>query len=187
MPLTSSPKRTVVFGVIVTLLAACLAACSTTGTETASIVGTPIPAGKARITVTRPSSIVYAAAPATITVNGNTVANVGSGSSATFDVPVGANAIAASAWSYPGTYTVKLDAKAGSVYALEVKPRGDSVLTGALLGPIGGAIDASQNENAGAFELALVPGSGTAAAAPNPIAPTVPIPAAKASRPKTGA
>ncbi len=121
--------------------------------ETAALAAAPIPAGKARVMIERPSAVMYAAAPATIELNGQKVASVGAGGSAIFDVPTGPNKIAASAWSYPGTWTLPLDAKAGQTYKVIVEPRGDSFLPGALLGPIGGAIDAASNENAGAFQM----------------------------------
>lgn len=57
----------------------------------------PIPAGKARVIITRPSSIVYAAAPASIPLNGAKVADFATGSSATIDVPAGASALSVSA------------------------------------------------------------------------------------------
>ena len=142
--------------------------------QTASIAAGPLAPGKARVTITRPSSIVYAAAPATITLNGQKVADIAVGSSAVVDVPAGANVLAASAWSYPGSFSVKLDAKAGATYALSVEPRGDSLLPGALLGPIGGAIDASVNENAGAFQLTVVPGTSTGSPSPAVAAPAAP-------------
>ena len=153
-----------------------LSGCGTTGSETASLTATPIPAGKARVTIQRSSSILYAGAPATITLNGAKVADIATGGQAVIDVPAGANTIAASAWSYPGEYKVKLDAKPGARYALAVEPRGDSVGPGILLGPIGGAIDAASNENAGAFELKLVSSDAAVAA-----------PAAKSAPPAAGA
>ena len=67
----------------------------------------------------------------------------------------GQTMIAASAWSCPGTYSLKLDAKPGQRYAVEVSQRDDSLLPGTLLGPIGGMIDSANNENAGAFQLKL--------------------------------
>jgi len=51
---------------------------------------------------------------------------------------------------------VKLAAKPGQRYAVKVEPRSESYLPGATLGIIGGMIDASANENAGAFKLRLV-------------------------------
>jgi hypothetical protein len=126
------------------------------GLETASIAQTPIAPGKARVAISRASALQYAAAPATITLNGEKVASVGSGGTAFVDIPAGDNTLAASAWSYPGEYKVKLNAVAGQTYRLEVQPRADSFGPSVLLGPIGGMIDSAANENAGAFEMKLV-------------------------------
>lgn len=163
-------------GAVAMLLAACGATGS--GPETAALAASPIPAGKARVTIARESSLLYAGAPATITLNGaprsdrrasfharresaapTRPADIASGGKAIIDVPAGANVLAASAWSYPGEYKVKLDAVAGQSYGLVVTPRSASLGPGALLGPIGGMIDAASNENAGAFEM-RVAGTG---------------------------
>ena len=45
-------------------------------------------------------------------------------------------------------------------YNIEEAPRSASFGPGALLGPLGGAIDASLNENAGAFQMRFVKGGG---------------------------
>ena len=127
--------------------------------ETAALVAAPIPAGKARVMIERPSSVLYAAASATIELNGQKVASVGSGGSAVFDVPAGANKIAASAWSYPGTWTLPLEAKAGQTYKVIVEARGASFGPG-LLGPVGGMIDAAANDNAGAFQMRVARAGG---------------------------
>lgn len=127
--------------------------------ETASLAAAPVPADKARVVVERPSAMLYAGAPATIELNGQKVASVWSGGSAAFDVPIGANKIAASAWSYPGTWTLPLNATAGQTYKLIVEPRGASFGPG-LLGPIGGAIDAASNDNAGAFQMRVASAGG---------------------------
>lgn len=123
--------------------------------QTAALAAAPIAPGKARVSITRTSAVLYAAAPATITLNDQKVASVGNGETAIVDIPAGANTLAASAWSYPGEYKVKLNAFAGQTYKLEVAPRGDSFGPSVLLGPIGGMIDSAANENAGAFELRL--------------------------------
>ncbi len=160
----SCSRVTWVTAIVLAGLSAALSGCGGGGDlATASLQAGPLAAGKARVAITRPSSIVYAAAPATITLNGQKVADIAAGSSAVIDVPAGANVIAASAWSYPGSFSVKLNAKAGATYNLLVEPRGDSFLPGALLGPIGGAIDASVNENAGAFQLTSAATSATPA------------------------
>ena len=134
----------------VAAFALALAGCaSTDAVETAALAKAPIATGKARVIITRVSTLQYAAAPATITLNGQKVAAV-------VDVPAGANVLAASAWSYPGEYNVKLNAEPGKTYALEVSPRSDSLGPSILLGPIGGMIDSAANENAGAFEIRMV-------------------------------
>ena len=148
------------------LAALALAGCASSGAETSGLAESagsaslaanaakgPIPAGKARVTITRPSSIVYAAAPATITLNGTKVADVGTGSSATIDVPAGQCTISVSAWSYPGSSTLKINAKPGETLALEVAPRDASLGAGMLLGPLGGLVDGSTAQSGGAFDL----------------------------------
>ena len=122
--------------------------------DTAALAQTPIPAGKARVTITRTSDMLYAAAPATITLNGQTVASISTGGTAIVDVPQGNAVLAASAWSYPGEYKVTLNAVAGQNYALEVAPRSAS-FGPSLLGPVGGMMDSSANGNAGAFEMRI--------------------------------
>ncbi|MGD9785614.1 MAG: hypothetical protein AB7E80_11685 [Hyphomicrobiaceae bacterium] len=147
--------------VVATIAGLALAGCAggPTPEETAALAAAPIPAGKARVMIERPSAVLYAAAPATIELNGQKVASVGSGGSAVIDVPAGANKIAASAWSYPGTWTLPLEAQAGQTYKVIVEPRGSS-FGPSLLGPIGGAIDAASNDNAGAFQMRIAQAGG---------------------------
>jgi hypothetical protein len=99
--------------------------------------------------------VQYAGAPATVKVNGREVASLWSGSSETVNISPGANAVAVEAWSYPGTWTVNLNAKAGASYAIEVSPR-EASLGPSMLGPLGGAVDASANKNSGAFQMRVV-------------------------------
>jgi hypothetical protein len=114
-----------------------------------------IRAGQARLKLTRVSSILYAGAPATVKVNGNEVASVSAGSTSEVDIAPGASKVTVEAWSYPGTWTVNINAKAGQTYVLEIKPR-EASFGPSMLGPIGGAMDAGANKNAGAFEMRLV-------------------------------
>lgn len=134
-----------------------LTGCATTSeVETAALAKTPVAPGKARVTIKRTDEILYAGAPATIALNGKEVADIAVGGTAIVDVPAGSNVLAASAWSYPGTYSLKLDAVAGHAYALEVAPRASS-FGPSLFGPVGALIDSSANNgNAGAFEMRVV-------------------------------
>ena len=109
--------------------------------------------GKARITINRPSTLVYAGCPANIKTGAQEVASIANGGQTLFDVPAGDTAITASCWSYPGNYTLRFKAEAGRTYALDIGPRQGSVGTAVLLGAVGGAIEASVSENSGAFEL----------------------------------
>jgi hypothetical protein len=147
-----------------TMLALGLAACSTMSeVETSALANAPIPEGKARVIINRQSTALYVGSPATISLNGQNVADVGSGGRAVFDVPAGSNVLAVSAPLYPGEYKFKLDAARGQTYALEVGPRDASVGPAVLFGIIGGAIDAAANENSGMFEIRS---SGQAASPP---------------------
>lgn len=124
-----TPRRASIFRLLalVALSMTALAGCGGgSDLQTASIAAGPLTAGKARVTIRRPTTIVYAAAPAAITLNGQQVADIAVGSSAVIDVPTGAVVLAASAWSYPGSFSIKLNAKPGATYALIVEPRGDS-------------------------------------------------------------
>ena len=152
-------------GALAISLAGCATETAELGTGTAAhpmaakaAANNAIPSGKARITLTRESSLVYAAAPATVTLNGKEVASVATGGSATVDVPAGDSTIAVSAWSYPGASTVKVALKAGQTTALEISPRSASVGAGMLLGPLGGLVDGSTEASGGAFDVRVVGG-----------------------------
>ena len=146
----------------VALIAMALAGCGSDGKETAALALTPVPSGKARITLTRASTIVYSGCPATIMLGTAKVADIANGGQAIIDVPAGENVLTASCWSYPGIFTVKFKAAAGQKYAFEVAPRDGSIGTAVLFGAIGGAIDASVNENSGAFQIGAAKGATTA-------------------------
>jgi hypothetical protein len=115
----------------------------------------PAPAGQARLTLTRVEGILYAGAPATVKVNGQKVAELWAGKSETVDIPLGNNVVTVEAWSYPGTWTVNLDAKKGKAYAVEVSPRSDSYGP-SLFGPLGAAMEGAGTKNAGAFQMRVV-------------------------------
>ncbi len=139
-----------------------LAGCGSDGKDMQALALTPVPPGKARIKIQRSSTIVYAGCPATIMRGSEKVADIANGGQALFDVPAGATVIETSCWSYPGKFSVKFTAVAGQQYAMELAPREGSIGTAVLFGAIGGALDASVNENSGAFELKGAGGSAVA-------------------------
>jgi hypothetical protein len=142
--------------------------------ETAALAATPVPSGKARVTISREQTLVYAGCPASVSRGTAKVAEVANGGRAVFDIPPGDTVLSVSCWSYPGDYKVSFKAEPGRIYDMQVAPRQASVGTAVLLGSIGGAIEASSGENTGAFEIKAA--AATAAFA----APAVPATAAAA-------
>ncbi len=113
-------------------------------------------AGGAKLTLTRVSGLQYAGVPATVNVNGQKVASLWGGASATVDLAPGANTITVDAWSYPGSWTHTLNVKPGARYTIEISPRDGSAAT-AMLGPVGVAIEASsKKKQGGAFQMRVV-------------------------------
>jgi hypothetical protein len=111
-------------------------------------------AGQATLTLTRVSGLLYVSLPATVTINGRQVASLWSGSSSSVAIAPGPNSVSVSGWSYPGTWTVTLNARPGAHYVAEISPRGDSIAPGILFGLAGGMVDAAVNkDSSGAFQM----------------------------------
>jgi hypothetical protein len=49
-----------------------------------------------------------------------------------------------------------LQAKPGMLYTLEVSPRGEAVMAGAMFGLVGMMVEAAVNENGGTFQIRVV-------------------------------
>lgn len=113
--------------------------------------------GKAKLVLKRISSVLYVGVPASVKVNGNSVATLWAGNTETVEIAPGKSAVSVGTWSYPASWTVHLNAQAGRTYTLEISPRAAS-FGPALLGPIGGVIESNggKNEKAGVFELKVV-------------------------------
>ena len=138
-----------------------LSGCQTTDaataeTATAAAAG-PIPRGKARLVLVRESAYYAVAVPAVVKVNGQDVANLASGGSASVMISPGPTAVNIDAWSAPGSYTVNLDAKAGRTYRIEISPRTEAIAPALICGLACGLIEAADNEGkAGAFKARVV-------------------------------
>jgi ABC-type Fe3+-hydroxamate transport system substrate-binding protein len=132
-----------------------LSACGTTGPVNLSALNEPIPADKARIVVTRNSSLLYLAAAADVRSNGAKIASLGRGGSIVRDVPKGQNTLSVSTPTAFGQFTVNFNAKAGQTYNFEVSPRSGALITGSAWGMAGDAINASISEQSGYFQIDL--------------------------------
>lgn len=133
-----------------------LSACGTTGALDLSKLNEPVPAGKARIVVTRDTSLLYMAGAADVRSNGTKIASLGRGGSVVHDIPKGKNVLAVSTPTAFGQFVVNFDAKAGQTYNFQVSPRSDALLPSAAFGMIGDAINASVSEQSGYFQISLI-------------------------------
>jgi hypothetical protein len=121
-----------------------------------TVAAGPAAADSARLTLTRVSGLQYAGVPATVKVNGKQVASLWGGSSSTVDLAPGKNTVTVDAWSYPGSWTLSLNAKPGSRHTVEISPR-DGSYAASLLGPVGAALEGSdKSKQGGAFQARIV-------------------------------
>lgn len=134
--------------------------------ENKTTAAAPVPAGKARLVMSRPSGMQYMAVAASVKVNGSEVASLYGGNTQTVDIATGNLTITVDASTYPGSWTEQLAAKAGTTYQIEVGPREGSGATAVLFGAIGGAIEAQNNPKSGLFQWTLTKQSAQVAAAP---------------------
>ncbi len=132
-----------------------LSACGTTGAVNLSKLSEPIPAGKARIIVTRDNSLLYLAAAVDVRSNGGKIANLGRGGSVVHDISKGQNTLSVSTPTAFGQFVVNFNAKAGQTYNFEVSPRGGALVSGSAWGMMGDAINASVSEQSGYFQIDL--------------------------------
>ena len=90
------------------------------------------------------------------------VTDIAAGGTTYIDVPAGRKAtVAVYSWSYPGKFSLNIKAKPGARYTVEISPREESFVANAVLGIAGAIIDASVNENGGAFKLRFLGRSRT--------------------------
>ena len=133
---------------------AMLAGCGTTTAENTELLGKPLPRSQARLKIVR-ESIVGAAVPARVRIDGREVASIGAGGSTVLDVPAGKRKIVVDSWSHPNEYTLELSAKAGTLYTLEISIRGQAAVAG-MFGLVGMMVEAAANENGGNSQIQVV-------------------------------
>ena len=134
---------------------ALLSACGTTGTINPSAISAPIAKNEARITVTRDNSLLYLAATAKVTANGQQIASLGRGGSVVHDVKTGPNVLKVSTPMSFGQFVIRFDAKPQQVYNFTVSPKSDALLLGSAFGMAGDAVNAQISDTSGYFQLEL--------------------------------
>ncbi|MEM8974856.1 MAG: hypothetical protein AAGD43_22585 [Pseudomonadota bacterium] len=134
-----------------------LTSCGTTGVQNGQLATSAVPTTSARLKITRTNDILYVGAAASVEVNGKKVTDIAAGGTTYIDVPAGRQAtIAVYTWGYPGKFSLNIKAKPGARYTVEISPREESFVANVSLGIVGAIIDASINENGGAFKLRFV-------------------------------
>ncbi len=132
-----------------------LTACGTTGPVNISALSEPIPTDKARIIVTRDSSLLYLAAAVDVRSNGAKIASLGRGGSVVHNIPKGQNTLSVSTPTAFGQFVVNFKASAGKTYNFEITPRSGALVSGSIGGMVGDAINANVSEQSGYFQINL--------------------------------
>ena len=140
----------VLSGAILCVTLASLAACATATLEAQNQTQDP---RQARIYFLRESSLLYVAGAPTVRVNGQEVGRVGSGSYFFVDRPPGQYAVTLDTPLVPGRFAATVNVKAAGTYYLKVAPRAEHWFIGAAAGVVGQVLEASIQENSGAYSI----------------------------------
>lgn len=130
-----------------------LSACGTTAELTQADLAAPVPPGQARIIISRDKSFMYGGGAATVSVNGDEVASLGTGGGASIAITPGKIRLSVKTPMTVGKFTIVFDAKAGKTYKFMVSPRTGEYWTGGFFGVIGDAVNASVSEQSGYFQI----------------------------------
>jgi hypothetical protein len=129
-------------------------------TAAAAVANVPIPAGKARLVLTRVSGMYASALDAVVKVNDREVARLATGTSQSVMIAPGPTAVNIDSWSAPGSYTINLEAKAGRTYRVEISPRTEALAPALICGLACGLMEAAaKGDKAGAFQARIVDGA----------------------------
>ena len=134
---------------------AVLCACGSTGAENAALLNQPLNRGNARIKIVRTEGFIAGARGARVKVDGKQVADLGTGGSTVLDVAAGGHEIMVDLWDHPNVYKLKLDAKPGMLYTLEVSARSEAAVAG-MFGVAGILAESAANQNGGVFQIRVV-------------------------------
>jgi hypothetical protein len=148
--------RTYVVLILVAAMTAMLGACGNSGVQNAALLNQPLQKGSARIKIVRTEEFMAGARGARIKLDGKEIAeDIGSGGAVVLDVAAGSHSVTVDVWDHPNVFTLNLDAKSGTIYTLEISPRGDAVAAG-LFGVAGMLAEAAANKNGGLFQIKVI-------------------------------
>jgi hypothetical protein len=134
-------------------VATAMTGCGSTTDENASLAGKPLRGAQARLKIYRTSEFIAAVPSARVKIDGRRVAELGVGGSTMLDVPAGSRTVVVETDGHPNVFSMTLKAKAGMFYTLEVSPRTEAAVAGALFGVVGALVEAGVNQNGGTFQV----------------------------------
>lgn len=129
-------------------LALTLTACAGGANPPQTTIDTVPPAGKALITISRSTDLLYFAVPARVDLNGMRSASLSRGETFATVVDPGQITITTDAWSAPGRSTIRFNTQPDKHYRIEISPNGGAMWSGAALGLVGQAMEGN-----GPFQL----------------------------------
>jgi hypothetical protein len=137
----------------IVILGLLISGCASSGPPVRSVPQSAPMQGMTRITVERSSDFLYLALSARVKVNGIDVGALSRGDVASIDIQSGHTTVSVDTATSPGTFSVSFTAQPNRDYLMEVSPRSDSFLPGALFGYAGVFVDSGVNEQSGLFQL----------------------------------
>ena len=116
----------------------------------------PLVQNAGRLKIVRPGELAAGLAGARLKIDDKEVANLDNGDWKVIDVPAGKHKVTVDHWGHFNVYNLELDVKPGTLYTLEISPRDEAIVAGALFGVAGSLVEAAANENGGSFQIKLV-------------------------------
>ncbi|WP_088342817.1 MULTISPECIES: hypothetical protein [Rhodomicrobium] len=139
------------------LLGGALSGCASQGiAQNAELAAKPLAKSQSRVKIFRADTTLASAAGARVKVDGREIAEIDNGGSTILDLAAGKHEIVVDNWQHPNVFKLDLVAKPGMMYVLEITPREEAAVAGAMLGLVGMLAEAAANENGGVYSIRVV-------------------------------
>lgn len=133
-----------------------LSACGGSAPIDKAALNKPLAEKSGRLQIVRTDEFAASLSGARLKIDDREVANLDNGGWKIVDVPAGKHKLTVDHWGHVNVYNLNLNVKPGMLYTLEVSPREEAVVAGAIFGLAGTLIEAAANENGGSFQIKLV-------------------------------
>lgn len=116
----------------------------------------PLAQKSGRLKIVRAEQFAASLSGARLKIDDKEVANLDNGGWEVIDVPAGKHKLTVDHWSHVNVYDLVVNVKPGTLHTLEISPRDEAVVAGALFGLAGSLVEAAVNENGGSFQIKLI-------------------------------